>query len=300
MSDATAEHATVTPPPPPSPAERRERRDRRKNGEPGRRGRRLTFRIRFPRLARDLSAIVILIAAIAAIVSHVRPIYSGTRPLAQQISQRMPGSAVVGAMKHDSTDEERAVSAPGFEPDRKAFASDLIHTGRVDSARADSIAYYAVREAYIRGIPPAVIFGVMLTENAVFASNATSNVGAVGLMQVYPKVWLKELSKRFGKDLTTDSTNLKYGTFILSQYINPKGKAAQPGDVSKGLLRYNGCVRGTNTPHCTTYPSKVKTYVEREGESLCGDKSFYDCIAKPFMIGLLGKAPAAGAGGGGD
>lgn len=295
MSDATAEHATVTPPPP--PAERRERVDRRAGGEPGRRGRRLSFRIRFPRLARDLAAIAILVAAIAAIVSHVRPIYTGKGPLAQQISQRMPNSAVVGAMKHDSTDEERAVNAPGFETDKRAFASDLVHTGRVDSARADSIAYYAVREAYIRGIPPAVIFGVMLTENAVFASSATSNVGAVGLMQVYPKVWLKELSARFGKDLKTDSTNLKYGTFILSQYINRKGQATQPGDVNKGLLRYNGCVRGTNTPHCTTYPSKVKTYVERQGESLCGDKSFYECIAKPFMVGLLGKTPPAGTGG---
>ena len=295
MSDATAEHATETPPAvAPAASQRRERRDRRSTAEPGRRGRRRTFRIRFPRLARDLSAIVILIGAIAAIVSHVRPIYSGKAPLAQQLTQRMPGSAVVGEMKHDSTDEERAVSAPGFEKDRRAFASDLVHTGRVDSARADSIAYYAVREAYIRGIPPAVIFGVMLTENAVFVSNATSNVGAVGLMQVYPKVWLKELSKKFGKDLTTDSTNLKYGTFILSRYINPKGNAAVPGDVNKGLLRYNGCVRGTNTPHCSNYPSKVKTYVEREGESLCGDKSFYECIAKPFMIGLLGKAPPEG------
>jgi hypothetical protein len=290
MSDATAEHVTPTPP----PSERRRRKERRRDGDPGRRGRRVRLGFPFPQLARDLVAIAVLVTAIIAIVSRVRPIYSAKGPLAEQITQRMPGSAVVGQMKHDSTDEERAVKAPGFETDRRAFASDLVHTGRVDSARADTIAFYAVREAYIRGIPPAVIFGVMLTENAVFASNATSNVGAVGLMQVYPKVWLKELSSKFGKDLKTDSTNLKYGTFILSRYINAKGKPAVPGDVSKGLLRYNGCVRGTNTPHCSNYPSKVKTYVEREGESLCGDKSFYECIAKPFMIGLLGKAPSAG------
>ena len=292
MSDATAEHVTVTPP----PSDRRAREDRRQDAEAGRRNRRLSFRFRFPALARDLSAIAILIVSIAAIVSHIRPIYAGKAPLAQELTQRLPGSAVIGAVPHDSTEAERAIAAPGFEKDRQAFAADLMHTGRVDSARADSIAYYAVREAYIRGIPPAVIFGVMLTENAVFASSATSNVGAVGLMQVYPKVWLKELSAKFGKDLTTDSTNLKYGTFILSQYINPKGSAAQPGDVAKGLLRYNGCVRGSNTPHCHTYPAKVKTYVEREGESLCGDKSFYECIAKPFMIGLLGKTPSAGGG----
>jgi hypothetical protein len=54
-------------------------------------------------------------------------------------------------------------------------------------------------------------------------------------------------------------------------------------------LKYNGCVKGTNTPNCRSYPSKVKNYVEKEAESLCGDKTFYECIAKPFMNGLLGK-----------
>jgi soluble lytic murein transglycosylase-like protein len=77
----------------------------------------------------------------------------------------------------------------------------------------------------VRGISPAIIFGVMLTENAKFVSKATSNVGAVGLMQVYPKVWLnKEMTKLFGKDIATDSTNVKYGVFILSQYFRPKVK----------------------------------------------------------------------------
>jgi len=55
------------------------------------------------------------------------------------------------------------------------------------------------------------------------------------------------------------------------------------------LLHYNGCVRGTNTPNCKTYPAKVKTYVEKEANSICGDKSFYECIAKPFIAGLFGK-----------
>jgi hypothetical protein len=262
MSDSTAEHATGTAP----PTERRARVDRRKDSEPGRREKR-RLRLRIPKgIARDVSAIFLLVAAIAITVTHVRPIYTGRAPLAQQLTQRLPGSSIVASTPHDSTEAERAVAAPGFETDRRAFAADLVRTGRVDSARADSIAFFAVREAYIRGIPPAVIFGVLLTENAVFASSATSNVGAVGLMQVYPKVWLKALSAKFGKDLTTDSTNLKYGTFILSTYINPKGSPANPNDVSKGLLRYNGCVHGTNTPNCRTYPNKVKAYVERQGE----------------------------------
>jgi hypothetical protein len=33
----------------------------------------------------------------------------------------------------------------------------------------------------------------------------------------------------------------------------------------------------------------VKTYVEKQGNSICGDKGFYDCIARPFIAGLFGK-----------
>jgi soluble lytic murein transglycosylase-like protein len=132
----------------------------------------------------------------------------------------------------------------------------------------------------------------MLTENALFISNALSNVGAVGLMQVYPKIWLKALGNRFGTDLSSDSTNVKYGVYILSEYIKHTGNQVTANDVQKGLLKYNGCVKGTNTPNCRTYPTKVKNYVERQAESLCGDKTFYQCIAKPFMDGLLGKRNA--------
>src|SRR5438477_5340156 len=107
-------------------------------------------------------------------------------------------------------------------------------------------------------------------------------------MQVYPKVWLKALSGMFGKNLTADSTNLKYGVYILSQYIKSDSGKVSPGAVNTGLLHYNGCVHGTNTRNCGTYPNKVKTYVERQGESLCGDKTFYQCIGEPFVKGLLG------------
>jgi hypothetical protein len=161
----------------------------------------------------------------------------------------------------------------------------------MNQARADSIAYYAVREAYRNGIPPAVIFGVLLTENARFVSGAMSNVGAVGLMQVYPKIWLKELRDKFGSDLASDSTNIKYGVYILKQYVKTDSGAVSSGNLNKGLLRYNGCVRGTNTPNCRTYPNKVQRYVEQAANSMCGDKSLYDCIAKPFLAGLTGRRP---------
>src|SRR5262249_26114253 len=123
---------------------------------------------------------------------------------------------------------------------------------------------------------------------------AMSNVGAVGLMQIYPKVWLKALSPKFGKDLASDSTNLKYGVYILSEYVKSQGGKVTREDLTRGLLKYNGCVRGTNTPHCKNYPSKVQNYVDKQGRALCGEhKSFYDCIAKPFIAGLFGKPEEA-------
>lgn len=239
------------------------------------------------RVARDVAAGVMSIVAIAFTVGRVSPIYTGSPFVARRLENRVP--IVRAVLPHDSTAIERAVNTPQFLADRHAFAADLTRTGRMSPARADSLAYYAVREAYTRGIPPAVIFGVMLTENALFVSNAMSNVGAVGLMQVYPKIWLKVLGERFGTDLQNDSTNLKYGTFILSQYINPKGNTPTVRDIQRGLLRYNGCVHGTNTPNCHSYPSKVQQYVQKQAASLCGDRSFIDCIAKPFVAGLLGE-----------
>jgi hypothetical protein len=187
------------------------------------------------------------------------------------------------------------MATPKFQEEKRNFYEDVMRLNQVDSARADSIAQYAVREAYVRGISPAIVFGVMLTENSRFISNAKSNVGAVGLMQVYPKVWLnKEMTALFGRDLASDSTNVKYGVFILSHYFNPKTKTgeAKPQDWATALLRYNGCVRGTNTPRCHTYPSKVKAFVENQAKSICDGRSFYDCIAKPFIQGLFGAGPA--------
>ena len=225
-------------------------------------------------------------------VEHIHPIFADQPSVVASLTQHVPAAQALAtsSVPKDTGKIAQIVNSPEFERDRAAFSADLVKTGRVSQERADSIAYYAVRESYLNAIPPAVVFGVMLTENAKFISGALSNVGAVGLMQVYPKIWLKALKDKFGSDLASDSTNLKYGIYILKQYIKSDSGTVKPNDVSTGLLRYNGCVHGTNTPNCKTYPNKVKTYVEKEAMSICGDKSFYDCIAKPFIAGLFGKS----------
>ena len=272
--------------------DRREGKDRRADGGPSRRGR-VDHRGR--RIAKIIGRdALLIIATLAAIITGVRitnPIFANQPDVVASLIEETPIAKAVLDTMAPVRDTLRAaiVALPEFERDRKAFAADLVATGHMDPARADTVSYYAVREAYLRGIPPAVVFGVMLTENSRFVSNALSNVGAVGLMQVYPKIWLKVLQEKFGADLATDSTNLKYGVYILSTYIKTDRGVAPPAKVNRGLLRYNGCVRGTNTPHCHNYPSKVAKYVKSQGSSICANKNFYDCIAKPFVEGFTGS-----------
>jgi soluble lytic murein transglycosylase-like protein len=243
---------------------------------------------------RSLAIVGVLLFVILFAVRHTRPVYASSGTVMERLRKRAPVAAAVIAPVESST-VARLMASPKYQEEKRNFYEDLMRTGRLDSARADSIAQYAVREAYTRGISPAIVFGVMLTENARFISNAMSNVGAVGLMQVYPKIWLKkEFSDSLGKDLASDSTNLKYGLFILDKYFHPRTRS---GDVTErdyrsALLRYNGCVTGSNTPNCKTYPDKVRRYVEASAKSICNGRGFYECIAKPFIAGLMGDDPS--------
>ena len=276
-------------------ADRRTARDRRATADCGRRlPSQHPWARRLKRATRDTLIVAGSVGAIVFSVRHTRPIFANQPKVVEELTKAVPAAKAVVAAEPVAAPKDtgwlgQLLDSPEFERDRRAFSADLMKTGRMSQERADSIAYYAVRESYVNGIPPAVVFGVMLTENARFISGAMSSVGAVGLMQVYPKIWLKELRDKFGSDLASDSTNLKYGVYILKQYVKTDSRQVTAKNLSKGLLRYNGCVRGTNTPHCHNYPSKVKTYVEKQGVSICGDKGFYDCIAKPFVSGLFGK-----------
>jgi hypothetical protein len=271
--------------------DRRQGRERRDGPLPAESGRRGATRAIGPLgyLLRAVGAIVVLVAVIVFAVRNMNPVYATRGTLGDELRRHALGAAA-GIGAGDSTNVDRLMATDKFQSEKRNFYEDVMRLKQVDSARADSIAQYAVREAYVRGISPAIIFGVMLTENSRFVSKAQSNVGAVGLMQVYPKVWLtKEMTKLFGRDLASDSTNVKYGVFILSHYFNPRTKSGdtKPVDWATALLHYNGCVKGTNTPRCHTYPDKVQGFVEQQATSICGGRTFYDCIAKPFIQGLF-------------
>ena len=276
-----------------SASDRRNTGDRRGVPLPARRGQKNHVLKRFITVVgRDTLLVLGTVGAIILSLRATHPIFTNQPSVVQRLEANAPlapiAKAVLDTLPPDTTGRAEIVASPEFERDRQAFAADLVATGHMDPARADTVSYYAVRESYLRGIPPAVVFGVMLTENSRFISKALSNVGAVGLMQVYPKIWLKALESKFGTDLAADSTNLKYGVYILSTYIKTNNGQAAPGTVNTGLLHYNGCVNGTNTPRCHTYPSKVAGYVRKQGSTICGGKGFYECIAKPFIAGFTG------------
>ena len=227
--------------------------------------------------------------AIVCTVSLVRPVFLD-RTLAPRLT--IPSA---------TTEERALLHAPWarlpyhdalatsvFLRDRSAFAIDLMGTGKVGIARALALADIAVRESYRRQVPPALVLGVMLTENDEIKSTARSRQGAVGLMQINPRPWRPALGKLFGTNLRNDTTNLRYGVFILSHLAKRVATMAKP-DTSAGwrtaLLRYNGCVRGTNTRDCHGYPDVVRREVLRSARTICAGRDFEDCVVTPLKLG---------------
>ena len=229
------------------------------------------------------------IGAVAAIVvsaNLTKPFYVGRAPVAAAIIEhRYVDSSTMRAPWLHAT-AEIALKAPQFLLDRELFAMDLLRTGKVTQTRARSLADVAVREAYTRKVPPALVLGVMLTENDELKSSARSSVGAVGLMQVAPKPWRGALGHKFGTDVRADSTNLKYGIFILGWVTGKASDLVDSRDAAwrGALLRYNGCVHGRNTRNCHGYPDAVRRQVQRSARATCRGADFDHCVVTPMWL----------------
>lgn len=223
---------------------------------------------------------VVLSGALAS----THPIYMAKTAIMQRLFARETVNTVKTREAWLTQPAAVAIRSPQFLADRQAFADDLLRTGKVGRERAWQLADVAVREAYTRRVPPALVLGVMLTENDELKSTARSSVGAVGLMQINPTPW-RGLGKLFGSNLRSDSTNLKYGIFILDFLAE---KAGRTGDAETSwrtaLLRYNGCKNGTNTPDCHRYPDVVRRSVLRHARYSCAGKDFVECVSQPLWI----------------
>jgi hypothetical protein len=245
-----------------------------------------------------LTQIALGIGALGTMIftaQHIHPVYAGRAPVVRELFEpRIWADSALAHAPWATVSGDIALMSPQFEIDRRAFMEDLRRTTGITPGRADSVATFAVREAYRRRIPPALVFGVLMVENREMKSSATSNAGAVGLMQIDTSTWVSSLGKRFGTNLRNDETNLRYGVFILSSLLYDSDddsivsdSATVHGSLRRGLLRYNGCVRGTNTKNCFRYPEIVRTRIDTFAIAQCGWRGYERCVAEPLKHALL-------------
>jgi len=121
------------------------------------------------------------------------------------------------------------------------YSADRVLVRRISRA--------VLRESRRQQVPPSLIAAVLVTENTTLTPAAESSVGAQGLMQVMPMHAGARLCN--SADLVDVDSNICHGTLILARNLRATRSPAA------ALLRYNGCVRGTNTPDCHRYPTKV-------------------------------------------
>jgi hypothetical protein len=120
----------------------------------------------------------------------------------------------------------------------------------VSKSTARKVAWPLVEQSQRNRVDVATVMSIVFMESNA-RPDATSSVGARGLMQVMP-LWSGYWRNCEGKNLYDIETNLCNGTNILAMYLRQ-----HKGDERRALLGYNGCVRGTTTPNCFTYPDKV-------------------------------------------
>jgi hypothetical protein len=104
------------------------------------------------------------------------------------------------------------------------------------------------------------------------------------------------LGRLFGTNLRNDTTNLRYGIYILGYMARKAGTTAAADTTMSdtlvtsdsswrmALLHYNGCVRGTNTPNCRSYPVAVQRNVIDNARTTCNGRDFDACVVRPLWL----------------
>jgi soluble lytic murein transglycosylase-like protein len=146
-------------------------------------------------------------------------------------------------------------------PDHDAFRiGQVLRRYTRNGEVADRIANAVVVEGRKKRIDPALLVGVMLVETDNLNPRARSNVGARGLMQVMP--FHRGQWGCRSRDLYNIEGNICHGVSVLADAIK------HAPNLRVALQRYNGCVRGTNTPGCGSYSRKVLNAADRTQRQL--------------------------------
>lgn len=143
---------------------------------------------------------------------------------------------------------KRAVSISSFEDRFEAEVWLLDMSERLkpfikDRNKRLALLKLVHQEASKASLSPELVLALIQTESS-FDRFAVSSVGAQGLMQVMP-FW-KDVIGRPQDNLTDIATNLRYGSTILSHYLDK-----EKGNLTRALARYNGSLGKT------WYPERV-------------------------------------------
>jgi soluble lytic murein transglycosylase-like protein len=137
---------------------------------------------------------------------------------------------------------------------------------------AERAASAVTREAGRLRVSPSLLAAVLLIENRQLDTAAVSSQGAIGLMQVMP---MHAGSYGCGSDdLRRLDANICHGASILHLYLR------RTRSVAVALRRYNGCVRGANTPRCERYPVQVLRTAARVRRDILASASPADRSAR--------------------
>ena len=207
-------------------------------------------------IAQGLTVGALLFAAFAWAINRPDDVamLTGLLELPRSVVSAPFGSGDVPVRQSSLSFVSRAVADAGPDlsaPVTRRIAAVLRRYAKDDRV-ADRAAAAVVSEGRKHNVDPMLLVGLMLTENAKIDPRARSNVGAAGLMQIMPFH-----SGKWGcasRNLLNIESNVCHGVSILAKYIRTSP------NLNKALLRYNGCVRGRNTPNCHTYPRKVLGY----------------------------------------
>ena len=165
------------------------------------------------------------------------------------------GAATAPVARVDSATLEREVVA---RYDHLPLAQ--IFSRRTDPEIANRVARAVIKESRQLQIPPSLLAGVLITENARLEPETVSNKGAIGLMQVMR--FHAGVFDCDSDDLLQVEANVCHGARVFAGYLK------RTRDVRSALLRYNGCIRSRATPSCRRYPSKVLREAEQVRQQL--------------------------------
>ncbi|HXG69369.1 MAG TPA: lytic transglycosylase domain-containing protein [Gemmatimonadaceae bacterium] len=147
-----------------------------------------------------------------------------------------------------------------MRPSEEAYRMASVISGYTkDRGLAFQIADALVSIGRKENLDPTLLLGIMVTESR-FNPRAKSFVGARGLMQVMPVH-----AGGWGcgsRDLFDVETNICHGVAVLKQAVK------DAPNMRSALLRYNGCVRSTNTPNCHRYDDIVLREADRAAQAM--------------------------------